>query len=355
MLQKLIPVITFPAQNLKGKYCLSPFVQINIDTDGHVGICGCATWQPTRIGNIFEHSLTDLLSGTMAQRIRQSIIDGTYTYCDPDKCGILKTNGLNTAETLSSQVAWAVEDSVRFLVPHHITLSMDRTCNLWCPSCRHAVLKNNYKTKEQQTQLSALVARNLFGTPTDQRIVLTLDTGGDLFASAFMLDFLANIPSKDFPNLEIDILSNGLLCEDRWHRMGDMQDHVKKITVSYDAAEAKTYEKLRRGGAWSNIMQAMRWLQGKKAQNGMQFNARMVVQRANYKEMQDFYDLSKSFGCDSVQFQRIVNWGTFTRDQFAQIDVYHKDSDLYADAMAQLELVSGLPDTEFWHGMPKIS
>ena len=102
-------------------------------------------------------------------------------------------------------------------------------------------------------------------------------------------------------------------------------------------------------------MQAMRWLQDKKAQNGMQFNARMVVQRANYKEMRDFYDLSKGFGCDSVQFQRIVNWGTFTTDQFAQIDVYHKDSDLYADAMAQLKSVSGLPDTEFWHGMPKIS
>ena len=165
MLKKIIPVNIFPPQTLKGKYCLSPFVQININEHGGVGICGCASWQPTTIGNIFENSLQDLLSGTVARQIRESIIDGTYIYCHPDRCGILRSNGLNDYETLPAEVKWAAEDSSRFLIPRHIVLSLDSTCNLWCPSCRQQVHKNSYETKEKQKILSSIVSKNLFGTP----------------------------------------------------------------------------------------------------------------------------------------------------------------------------------------------
>ena len=355
MLNKIIPVNIFPPKNLKGKYCLSPFVQVNIIGNGGVGICGCDSWQPTLVGNIFKDSLQDLLSGTVAQKIRESIIDGTYIYCHPDRCGILRSNSLNEYETLPTDVKWAVEDPSRFLTPRHIVLSMDDTCNLWCHSCRHAVRKNTDENKEKQKILSSIVSKNLFGTPTDDYLELTLDASGDVFSSPFLLDFLNNIPSKDFPNLNIDLLSNGLLCEDRWHRMGDMQNHVKKITISYDAACAETYEVLRRGGKWSQLMQSLEWLKNKKDENGMKFNARMVVQKENYKEMLDFYKLSKSFNCDSVQFQRIVNWGTFSNDEFNQIDICAEQSEFYHDLIANLKSVINLPDTEFWHGIPKIS
>lgn len=351
----LIPEQTFPAQNLKGKYCLSPFVQIDIDSTGSVGLCGCSIWQPTRIGNIFENTLEDLLSGETAKKIRESIINGTYVYCHPDRCGILRSNSLNDYETLPPAVRWAVEDSSRFSLPHHIVLSLDTTCNLSCPSCRHQIHKNDYETKEKQQKLSNIVAKNLFSTPTKDRIELTLDVGGDLFSSPFLLDFLNNIPSKDFPNLKLDLVSNGLLCPERWHRMGDMQNHVKKITISMDAAQAETYEQLRRGGRWPQILESMEWLKNKKLENGMIFNARMVVQRANYQEMHSFYKLTKGFNCDSIQFQRLVNWGTFTSEEFAHLDVCDEQSELYPDVVAHLKSVIDLPDTEFWHGMPRIS
>ena len=138
-MSRINPLNIFPPKNLKGKYCLSPFVQVNINNNGEVGICGCSTWQPTTIGNIFKNSLQDLLSGTVAQKIRESIIDGTYIYCHPNKCGILRSNSLNEYETLPTDVKWAVNDSSRFLVPRHVVLAMDSTCNLSCPSCRHEI------------------------------------------------------------------------------------------------------------------------------------------------------------------------------------------------------------------------
>jgi sulfatase maturation enzyme AslB (radical SAM superfamily) len=352
---KSASVNLFPTQNLKDKFCLSPFVQVNIDSAGNVGICGCSSWQPTSVGNIFSHNLDELLSGSIAQNIRKSIIDGSYIYCHPDRCGILRTNSLLGKDELPPDVKWAIEDVSRFLTPKHIVLSMDATCNLSCPSCRHTVIKLNDEDKERQQQLSKIITSHLFSTPTNNPIELTLDASGDVFASSFLLDFLSGISSQNFPNLKIDILSNGLLAEQRWHRLGEMQRHVKKITISYDAANPETYEKLRRGGKWPDIMRAMAWLQNKKKENGMEFHARMVVQKDNYNQMLDFYNLSKSFDCNTVQFQRLMNWGTYTPEELADNDVCDPLSSLYPDVLMCIKQVADFPDTEFWHGMPKLS
>lgn len=351
----MLPIEIFPAQDLKGKYCLSPFVQVSIDPNGNVGICGCSIWQPTMVGNIFQNTLTEILANERACAIRQSIIDGTYIYCHPDKCGILRERNLNDYHTLPQQVKWAVEDSARSLHPHHIVLGMDRTCNLWCPSCRKSVVKNNDDDKEKQKFLSTVLTKNLFSRPTTNPIELTMDVSGDLFASPFLLDFVNGISSADFPNLKLDLVSNGILAPSRWHRLGEMQNHVHKITISYDAATSETYEQLRRGGEWKDIMRAMDWLKNKKAENGMELHTRMVVQKDNYKEMQAFYELSKSFTADTVQFQRLVNWGTFSSTEFKELDVFDSSSNCYNDAIEHLKPVINCSDAQFWHGIPKIS
>lgn len=343
----------FPAQDLKGKYCLSPFVQVNIDRFG-VGMCGCRSWQPTIIGNIFENSLEELLANSTAQAIRKSIIDGTYTYCHPTRCGILRSGELNSYELLPPEVKHNIEDPTRFSMPHHIVIALDQTCNLFCPSCRHSIIKNSEETQQEQQELAKRLTKNLFSTPTDQRIELTLDTSGEVFASPMLLDFLSNISSKDFPNLEVDILSNGLLAPDRWHRLGDMQKHVKRITISYDSPDPLTYEKLRRGGKWDNLVKSLTWLKDKKKENGMQYKVRMVVQRDNYQQMQQFYDFSQQFDVDEVQFQRIINWGTFTNEQFLEVDVFDETNECYNDAIECLKKVNHLPNSVFWHGIPKV-
>lgn len=345
--------IIFPAQQLNGKYCLSPFVQVNIQQNGHVGLCGCASWQPISIGSIFENSLLELLSNAIARDIRKSIADGTYIYCHPNRCGILRNGALNDYDTLPPEVKISIDDQTKFFMPNHIVLGMDRTCNLSCPSCRHEIVKNNEEIQKKQQALSVLLTKNLFGTPTDKKIELTLDTTGEVFASPFLLDFLDNIKSKDFPNLEIDILSNGLLAQDRWHRLGEMQNHVRRITVSYDSPDPETYTKLRRGGDYDDLIRNLAFLKHKKRENQMTFNVRMVVQQDNYHQMKQFYDFSQQFDVDQVQFQRIMNWGTFSALQFSSsIDVFDERSPLREDAITCLKTVTCLPDTEFWHGLP---
>ena len=72
----------FQEKKLPGKYCASPFISIEIDSDGCVRMCACASWMPTTIGNIFDAPLINLLNSSLAQSVRQSIRDGNYRYCN---------------------------------------------------------------------------------------------------------------------------------------------------------------------------------------------------------------------------------------------------------------------------------
>jgi hypothetical protein len=347
------PVKRFPKKDLKGKYCLSPFVQVGIGKD-FVGMCGCMDWLPTSIGNIFDDDLDALLSSDVAQDIRKSIIDGTYEFCDAEKCGVIREGKLNDYEGLPPEVKWAIEDPARYKKPFHIVLYIDETCNLSCPSCRHDIIKNNAEVTETNKHASKIIANNLLGVPTDHRIELTLDTSGDVFASQLQLNFLSSINIQDFPNLEIDLLTNGLLAKRRWGKMGDAQQRVSRITVSYDSPDPTTYERLRRGGKFTELVENLTFLKEKKQENGMQFKVRMVVQKENYQQMLDFYEFSQQFDVDEVQFQRILNWGSFTPKEFETVDVFNPDSSNYSQAIEEFKRVANLPNTVFWHGMPKV-
>ena len=118
----MIPIYShyhkFPNKNLAGKYCLAPFIQVAIDIHGDVRLCGCESWLPTIIGNIFRSNIVEILSGTPAQTIRQSIINGSFEYCNENTCGIIRHGHLNEIDTLPPKVRWQVEDSARYVIPY---------------------------------------------------------------------------------------------------------------------------------------------------------------------------------------------------------------------------------------------
>jgi len=347
MSQIALPTI-FPKKNLSGKICISPFVVAQIDLQGQVRLCGCSGWLPTTIGNIFETALSELLKSSLSKKIRQSIIDGTYIFCNESTCGILRNNQLNTIENIPDAVAWQIQDASRYLMPGEIYISGDLTCNLSCPSCRTKVIKLSTQQKNQQVKYVEQLTYNIFSTPTDQKINLTLSTSGELFASDFLLSFVNKIPVVDFPNLELSILTNGLLCEKNWHKLGAMQNRVRQITVTIDAAQSKTYEKLRRGGTWKKIMSSMSWLQQKKKQNNMKLYTRIVVQYDNYKEIEEFYNMSRSFEADRVEYARISNWKTMSDADFLAVDVLNPTHKSYHDALTYWNRIKDFTDVMSW-------
>ena len=198
------PPQQFKKKNFIDKICLSPFVSVEISLYGQVSLCGCYNWMPAKIGNIYEQSLQDILDSPLAVQIRQSIIDGTYVFCNESTCGIIRNDLLNDIDNLPDSVAWQIEHPSRFQMPNEITLSGDLTCNLSCPSCRTKVIKLSDQEQKMQMQYVDILKNNIFSNPTDQEISLTVSTSGELFASNFLLSFLRQIPLQNFPNLYLN-------------------------------------------------------------------------------------------------------------------------------------------------------
>ena len=150
---------TFPIKQFQGQYCLSPFVMIEVTLNGDVRMCGCGAWMPTTIGNLRDTTLQHMLASDLARQIRQSIVDGSYVYCDEKFCGVIANNTLNNIDTVPPNIAARFDDTSNFKMPHHISVQGDETCNLSCPSCRTQVKKlrlnsnkrNNLWAKSFQT------------------------------------------------------------------------------------------------------------------------------------------------------------------------------------------------------------
>lgn len=337
-------IILFDSKNYQNQVCLSPFVSVEIDVQGNVRMCGCQAWMPTIVGNLFEQSLPEMLSSPLARAIRTSIADGTYRYCNEKTCGIIASGALNSVHTVPPEVALQLKDNTRWSLPHEIFLAGDLTCNLSCPSCRNSVITVPDHEVEQQMRLGEILRANLFPEPTDQSIKIHVSTSGEVFASPRLLSFINSLDVDQFPNLRIHLQTNGLLMPARWHRLGNMSQRVDKVTVTVDAAQANTYELLRRGGRWADIVKALEWSSDHCVANNIDLHLRMVVQRDNWQQMQEFYDMAMLYKATLVEFTRISNWGTFDAVAFAEVDVFDPQHDQYVPAQNLLQQIRILPN-----------
>lgn len=317
---------------------------MSVDINGNVILCGCLGWMPATIGNLFQSPLQDLLNSALAQDIRQSIINGSYEYCNEKTCGIINNNQLNQIDTVPDNVIPLLENSKKFILPYEIVIAGDLTCNLSCPSCRTHVIKQAPAQIQQQKQLGKILSQNIFTTPTDQKINLILSTSGELFASSMLLSFVSSIDFDKFPNVTLKVQTNGLLCEQNWHKLGAAQSRIENITITFDAASAETYEILRRGGTWKELVAAMKFLSNKKRDIGMIFNTRMVVQQQNYQEMLEFYNFSLEHGADRVEFVRLSDWKTYGSN-FLLKDVLDHNHPEFAQAQEMIKKIANLPHT----------
>lgn len=323
---------------------MEPFRTIEIDLKGDVSLCGCAAWMPTKVGNIFQQSVREILESDLAQDIRASIGRGSYEYCNSIVCSTISMDQLTDIESLSEQHQHAVAHPETWTLPQQIYLSGDRTCNLTCPSCRTEIYKINEEQVEQQLRLGQILKDNLFSNSSEQPIVLHVSTSGEVFASPLLLKFLSSIEPDQFPNLRLWLQTNGLLAPKFWHKLGGMVDRIDNITVTVDAAYRDTYEKLRRGGKWIDILESLEWIKNKKIENGMTLHIRMVVQRDNIDQLLEFYELGQKYSADQIDYVRITDWNKYSKQEFKDIDIFDIDHPKRNHAMARIEQIKQLPN-----------
>lgn len=289
----------------------------------------CPSWLPVDIWD--GNSIQSSFNSDKAKKIRQSIKDGSYEYCNDIKCPRLSELKKNSTP---KHFVKKTENSLK----KHNTISeiqtvnfcFDSSCNFQCPSCRSELInatgdervKIDEKLDEIKNEISSSVRR------------LYLSGTADPFYSKSFREFLRTLDSNKFKNLDsIHLHTNASLWnKEMWNKLSAIHPYVKSCEISIDAATKKTYEtKTRIGGKWDVLLKNLEFITTINTIKFFTFS--FVVQDTNFKEMKQFYDMITNYmkGSKSkytVFYNSITNWGTYSEEEYNKkniINTNHKD------------------------------
>ena len=302
--------------DLAGRFCPAPFENLETAPDGKVYVC-CPAWLPVPIGNVGADSPDRIWNSEAARAIRASILDGSYRYCSRVHCPRITSRSLPTREAVTARRHRTILAEGRTWMaqgPRRVALSHDRSCNLSCPSCRTEVI---LARKEKQERLDAMAERVILPLARDARTIHVTGSG-DPFASHHFRHLLKRLDPSAFPNLQVNLQTNGILLDlAAWEDLG-LKGLVSRIAISVDAARAETYAEVRRGGTFPRLLENLAFVRELRRSGAIQhLRLDFVVQAMNFREMPDFVDLARGHGADGVKFQMNRNWGTFSPQEFA--------------------------------------
>lgn len=276
-----------------------------VDHAGACFLCHCEAWLPISVGTITDfHDLADVWTNDLARTIQSDLQEQKFTWCAVDRCGVERSN-------------------IHF-DRHTISINIDESCNLACPSCRRSPIMLDsgpiFERKIQQVRhLVALLER--FQQPTH----IIMSGNGDPLASAIMRPILHEFQPGSLQTFRL--FTNGLLLRKQLEK-SRILPNITQYFISIDAGSETVYHDVRRPGRWSVLMDNLDYLREIVYTARSEVLLKFVLQHSNYHDMQNFIDL-----CERYQFQGVINrledWGTW--DEFARHDVIgnaqHADHD----------------------------
>lgn len=322
-----------PKFDLATKFCIRPFHEVDV-LQSSTHLC-CASWLRLSVGNMSTaDNWQNVWNSENAERIRASIHDGSYRYCNKTACPVIQTNQLPTRVDVadkSEQWRAIVEEKLTRLSigPERVNLAYDRTCNISCPSCRvekfaaDSVLREQFDRLQERSILPMLKgAKTVFVTGS-----------GDPFSSKNFRRLMERLTADEYPDLRFIIMTNGMLLTRReWDRFPALHRRVQSLQISIDASTKPTHELLRRGARWEVMLENLEFA-AELLRDGQveQFHLCYTVQTENYREMPDAVDLANQLTATGIYFGRITNWGTFSPEEYEAKAVFQNSHPQHKD------------------------
>ena len=296
--------------------CNHPRYALSIDSNGDCFICVCEAWVPIPVGNILDfNSLEEVWLSPIAQEIQKDVDDKKFTYCAVSHCGVADTNKL--------------------LTTYYITVSMDVSCNLACPSCRSKIRNITEgpefdHSKKLIDHFVTLIQK--FDHPTQ----LVMTGNGDVLASVLYRPLVLNW--QPLPNHKIILRTNGLLMK-KLLPDSPVLPYISEFQISMDAGTAEVYENVRRPGKHKVLIENLDWLleyrntQTPRPEYVFDMFS-FVLQAANAADIVNFVNLCKKYNAIPV-ISKLDNWGAQVLSVFNTMELT-KSHPLFKTAMDQL-------------------
>ena len=332
-----------------GLICLQPFYLFELTTSGRVYTC-CPSWTKLPIGNIRRKTVREIWNSRKARYLRKKLYRGEWQdVCNPicqqlaqyrSFHRVIPYAALDALEVLTPQLVEEIMAGKDYLEssPTVFTLSNSKVCNLSCIMCDRLTQKDNPRViSKAAEEIPALLnsARKLLLTGM-----------GEPLARPDSLGILTGFENRN-PDLRFDLITNALLLQDYWERI--QHQPFGSLLISTDAASKKTYERIRRGGKWEDLLKSLALVKRHKERfSAVTLN--MTVMKGNYREIPLFIDFAESYGFH-VSFQRI-------RGRYGDQNFFtEKDEQTLIDLrrIIQNEDVKQRKSTVFWGDLVEFS
>jgi MoaA/NifB/PqqE/SkfB family radical SAM enzyme len=318
-------------KDLTGKFCPMPFESLTVDDEGRCWLC-CSSNLPYVIGNLYENTFEEIWQSDIANEIRSSILDFSFKYCNHSVCCDISDDQLEDSNGPVSAKPY----------PTHIFFNTDKSCNLSCPSCRtEKIYDFEGEAYEKKKEMFYKIINYLFATPHDQEIVLDITGSGDPFGSKIYRDFLTTFDPTPWPNLILDIQTNGvMLTPTNWKRISKWHNKIRALRISIDAGTESTYNVTRRGGNWNVLLDNLEHINEKiNTYKNVYVIIRYVVQDLNYKEMGNLVQLivNNFDNFYSIDFQLVFDWGTWDYETYMQRAIWREAHPMHQDFLESIK------------------
>ena len=327
--------------------CRLPFTYAEVRRNGDVNLC-CPNWSPAIVGNIFETSIEQIWTGDRAWAVRNSILDGSYRYCNWDTCSLIRNNRLHPK---TPDLSKELMRSARASTPCFLHFVVDYSCNLACPSCRiRKIPQLSDDEKDQGYRAITQTLDIMFAQTHKEHKILSMDGSGEIFSSELYRQLFETHPvftqTDQWPNLRFRLTTNGTMMtakiQRRYHHI---MQHLENLEVSVDAGNPESYARVRVGGHWNLLWDNLRNFHDNTllAQPYSSWNWNIIIQKNNYESLPELIDIAETFTKQpTLLINEVLNWGTWSESDYLDHAVHllqHPEHSKYREIINSSKVV----------------
>lgn len=261
--------------------------------NGAIRMCG---WTNYFIGNLIDSGIEELWHGEKAQEFRESMLDGSYRYCDRTKCPYCANHTKD-----SIMVEYEVPE-----YPKYCSLSYEEACNYVCKFCRTKKF-----TPQKNDECNIKIIENEIEKFIGQLDVLSSNGVGELFCSPSILHLLSKV--KREKEMRIELESNGSLFNAKnWKKIENLGKYDLKVYITVHSFEEDTYQFLSGTSLpVSNVINNLYFIKSLREQGIINFfEIATVVCERNFREMPEFVKKSLEwFEPDKIRLRFFEPYG----------------------------------------------
>jgi len=323
------------------KICRKPFEWMELfhSPKDSMYLC-CPGWLPVSTGSFESKSFDELWRNERAQKIRMSVIDGSFKYCN-SYCPYIENHDLpdSPIEYVSEEEYQSLRLAAQYPQdylpgPETINLAYDRSCNLKCPSCRRETIT----AEPAEGDVYDAYFLDILMSYGSEPVTLYITGGGDAFASLHYRSILESDLLRRATNIRLRLHTNAImLTEKRWDGIKHLHDRIDFIEISMDGARKESYEYNRFPAKWETFKKRMDFVKTVKQKwPHIELKINFVLQTNNYRDVPLLIDYAHKWGVDMVKISMLDNWGTYSQEEFEQASVHRQSHPEHKDLIKVL-------------------